>query len=167
MKFAVFALVFLISAVASCMLYGWLESSVNMTEGLRHLFTPGATTVIFSPFLLLFILLCLAVFITTPLVAVSTAGVLGGLVLRPRGQTVSRSFARSFVLVAVICQFAFIFFAIQQDAWFLMRRPRVHPSSPAYVLAFLASANAALNLFGAALIIRKLTAKTAPPSLNA
>src|ERR1051325_6343709 len=137
MKFAVFGLVFLISIVASCMLYGWLESGVNMTEGLRQLFGSGATTVIFSPFLVLFLLLCLSVFIATPLLAVSTAGVLGGLMLRPRRETVSRSFVRSFVLVAVICQFAFIFFAIEQDAWFLMKRPRIHPSSPAYVLAFL------------------------------
>ena len=70
------------------------------------------------------------------------------------------------MLIAVICQFAFIFFAIEQNASFLLGRPRVHPTAPAYVLAFLAGANAAVNLSVAVLIIGKLTAKTKPPSLN-
>ena len=55
-------------------------------------------------------------------------------------------------------------FAIEQNVSFLLRRPRVHPTAPAYVLAFLAGANSALNLSLAALIIRKLTAKTKPAS---
>ncbi len=164
MEFAIFGFICLLSIAATCALYGWLESSVNMIEGFGQLFAPGATTVLFSPFLLLFIVLSLGVFIVTPLLAVAVTAVFGGLLIRARGLAVSRSFARSFVFVAVICQFAFILFAIDQNAWFLLRRPRVHPSAPAYVLASLAGANAAVNLFLAALITRKLTAKTRPPS---
>ena len=163
MKFAIFGFICLLSIAATCVFYGWLESSVNMIEGFGQLFAPGATTVLFSPFLLLFIVLSLAVFIATPLLAVAVAAVFGGLLIRARGLAVSRSFARSFVFVGVICQFAFILFAIDQNAWFLLRRPRVHPAAPAYVLASLAGANAAVNLFVAALIIRKLTAKTKTP----
>jgi len=163
MKFAIFGFICLLSIAAICVLYGWLESAVNMIEGFGQLFAPGATTVLFSPFLLLFIVLSLGVFIATPLLAIAVAAVFGGLLIRARGLTVSRSFARSFVFVAVICQFAFILFAIDHNAWFLLRRPRVHPAAPAYVLASLAGANAAVNLFVAALIIRKLTAKTKTP----
>jgi hypothetical protein len=144
-------------------LYGWLESSVNMIEGLKQLFAPGATTVVFSPFLLLFIILCLGVFIGVSLLAVVIAAVSGGLLLRSQAQPVSPSFSRSFVLAAVICQFVLIFFAIEQNAWFLLGRPRLHPTVPVYIMASLAAANAALNLFVAALIIRKLTAQTKPP----
>ena len=163
MEFAIFGFICLLSIAATCALYGWLESSVNMIEGFGQLFAPGATTVLFSPFLLLFIVLSLGVFIVTPLLAVAVTAVFGGLLIRARGLAVSRSFARSFVFVAVICQFAFILFAIDQNAWFLLRRPRVHPSAPAYVLASLAGANAVMNLFVAGLIIRKLTAKTKQP----
>ena len=164
MKFAIFGFICLLSIAATCVFYGWLESSVNMIEGFGQLFAPGATTALFSPFLLLFIVLGLGVFIATPLLAVAVAAVFGGLLIRARGLAVSRSLARSFVFVAVICQFAFILFAIDQNARFLLRRPRVHPAAPAYVLASLAGANAAVNLFVAGLIIRKLTAKTKPPS---
>ena len=166
MKFAIFGFICLLSVAATCVLYGWLESTVNMIEGFGQLFAPGATTVVFSPFLLLFIVLCLGVFSATSLLAVAVAAICGGLLLRSRGLSMSRSFARSFVLIAVICQFAFIFFAIEQNASFLLGRPRVHPTAPAYVLAFLAGANAAVNLSVAVLIICKLTAKTKPLPLN-
>jgi len=160
MKFTVFGLIFLISVAATCLLYGWLESSVNMMEGLRQLFALGATTVVFSPFLLLFIALTVGVFIGTPLLVVAMVATAGGFLLRSNAVTVSRSFALSFVLVAVLCQFAFMLFAIEQNASFLYGRPRVHPTAPAYVLAFLAGANSGLNLSVAVLIIRKLTART-------
>jgi hypothetical protein len=42
MKFAIFGFVFLVSIAATCALYGWLESSMNMIEGLRQFFRPGA-----------------------------------------------------------------------------------------------------------------------------
>ena len=49
--------------------------------------------------------------------------------------------------------------ATEQNASFLLGRPRIHPKTPAYVLAGIAGANAALDLFVAALIIRRLVAK--------
>ena len=75
MKFTVFGLIFLVSVAVMCAFFGWLESSVNMIEGLKQLFAPGATTVVFSPILLLFIALCLGVFIGVPLFAVTGSAV--------------------------------------------------------------------------------------------
>ena len=66
---------------------------------------------------------------------------------------------RSFVLVTVVFQFAIILLAAGQDASFLLRRPAIHPATPDSVMALLASANAALNLFIAAFIVRKLADK--------
>ena len=60
MKFAIFVLILLVSIAATCALYGWLESSVNMIEGLRKLFESGAGAVIFSPLLLLFVVVGLS-----------------------------------------------------------------------------------------------------------
>jgi len=145
--------------VATCALYGWLESSVNMIEGLRQLFQPDAGTVIFSPILLLFITLCLVVFIGVSQISGGIAAVLGGLLLRSRSVIVSQSFLRSFAYGAVICQFVFTLFAVEQNARFLHGRPRVHPTAPSYVLASLVAANAALTWFVAAFIIRKLIGK--------
>jgi len=157
MKFAVFGFIFLVSTAATCVLYGWLESSVNMIEGLRQLFAPGATTVVFSPFLLLFIALGLGVFIGVSMLAVSAAAVLGSALLRSRAPIVSLSFVRFFVIGAMICQFAFILFA---SAPFLLGRPRLHPNT--YLVAFAAAVNAALNLSVAALVVRKLSDKISP-----
>src|SRR6185436_11763085 len=109
--------------------------------------------------LLLFILLTLGVFVLASLLMVGIAAALGGLVLRFDTRLVSRSFTRSFVLITVIFQFAFILFLAGQDASFLLRRPAVHPATPDSVMALLASANAALNLFLAAFIVRKLADK--------
>ena len=53
-RFAVFGALFLISLASNCAFFGWLESTMNMIEGLRLLFAPGAGTVVFSPLLLLF-----------------------------------------------------------------------------------------------------------------
>ena len=163
MKVTILGFIFLVSVVATCALFCWLESSVNMIEGVKQLFAPGATTVLFSPILLLFIALCLGVFIGVPLFAVTIVALLGGSLLRSQTLTVSPSFARWFVLFAVIFQFAFVLFAIEENAWFLCGRPRTHPAAPPYVLAFLASANSALNLSIAALIIRKLLGRVNPP----
>ena len=166
MKFAIFGFICLLSVAATCVLYGWLESTVNMIEGFGQLFAPGATTVVFSPFLLLFIALCLGVFIATSLLAVAVAAICGGLLLRSRGLPMSRSFARSFVFVAVVCHIAFIVMATRHHASFLLERPREHPKTPDYALACMAGANAGLNSFVAALIIRRLTAKANPPLPN-
>jgi hypothetical protein len=90
---------------------------------------------------------------------VGLGAALGGLLLRSRVADVSRSFIRVFVIVAVVCHIAFLVLATQQNASFLLGRPRIHPKTPAYVLAGIAGANAALDLFVAALIIRRLVAK--------
>jgi len=163
MKFAVFAGIFSVSLAATCALFGWLESSVNMIEGLRQFFQPGAGTIVFSPILLLFIGLGLGVFVGVSLLAVVAAAVLCGALLRAQALTVSRSFAQRFLLTAVICYFALIAFAIEQNVPFLLDRPRLHPNR--YLTAFVAGANAALNLSVAAFIIRKQTSKLTPPPL--
>ena len=166
MKFAVFSFLCLLSVAATCAVYGWLESTVNMIGGFGLLFAPGATTVVFAPFLLLFIVLGLAVFVGTPMLAAAIAAAFGGLLLRSRALCVSRSFARSFVFVAVVCHIAFIVMATRHHASFLLERPREHPKTPDYALACMAGANAGLNSFVAALIIRRLTAKPNPPLPN-
>jgi hypothetical protein len=163
MKFAIFGFVFLVSITATCALYGWLESSVNMIEGLRQFLRPGAGTIVFSPILLLFIALGLGVFVGGSLLAVMAAATLGGVFLRYRALTISQSFARFFVIVAIISQYVFILFAIEESAPVLLGRPRLHPNR--YLAAFVAGANAALNLSLAAFIIRKQTGKSTPPPL--
>ncbi len=87
----------------------------------------------------------------------------GGVILRYRALTISQSFARFFVIAAIISQFVFILFAIEENAPFLLDRPRLHPNS--YLVAFVAGTNAALNLSVAAFIIRKQTGKLTPPPL--
>jgi len=163
MKLAVFGFLCLLSIAATGAVYGWLESTVNMIEGLGLLFAPGATTVVFAPFLLLFIVLGLAVFVATPMLATAIAAAFGGLLLRSLALRVSRSFVRSFVFVAIFCHIAFIVLATRHNAPFLLGRPREHPKTPDYALACLAGANAALNSLVAALIIRRLTTKAKPP----
>jgi hypothetical protein len=116
-----------------------------------------------APILLLFIALVLGLFAGASLLAVTAAAVLGGGFLRSRGLTVSRSFARLVVIAAVICQFAFVLFALKQNAPFLLDRPRLHPNT--YLAAIVVAANAALNLSVAALIVRKLPGKVNPPPL--
>ena len=163
MKFAIFGLILLVSIAATCALYGWFESSVNMIEGLGQFFQRGAGTIVFSPILLLFIVLGLGVFVGGSLLAVIGAATLGGIILRYRALTISQSFARFFVIAAIISQFVFILFAIEENAPFLLDRPRLHPNS--YLAAVLAGANAALNLSVAALIVCNQTRKLAPPPL--
>ena len=163
MKFAICGFILLVSIAATCALYGWLESSLNMIEGLRQFFRPGAGTIVFSPILLLFIALGLGVFVGGSLLPVIAAATLGGVILRYRALTISQSFARFFVIVAIISQFVFILFAIGENAPVLLDRPRLHPNR--YLAAFVAGANAALNLSVAAFIIRKQTAKLTPPPL--
>jgi hypothetical protein len=135
-----------------------------MIEGLGLLFDPGATTVVFAPFLLLFIVLGFAVFVATPMLAAAIAAAFGGLLLRSRALSVSRSYVRSFVFVAIFCHIAFIVLATHHNAPFLLGRPREHPKTPDYGgLACIAGANAGLNSFAAALIIRRLTINAKPP----
>jgi len=138
---------------ATCALYGWLESTVNMIEGLRLLFGPGATTVVFAPFLLLFIALTLIIFVAGPMFAAAIGAISGGLLLRWRAPSVSRSTIRSFVCASVVCHIILIALATRYHAPFLPGRPREHPKTPTYALACVAGANAALNSLVAALII--------------
>lgn len=165
-KFAVFGALFLISLASNCAFFGWLESTMNMIEGLRLLFAPGAGTVVFSPLLLLFIVLTLSVFTAVPLLATATVAALSGYLLRSRRIGVTRSFSRAFVLIAVVGQFAIFSLAIAQNAPFLRDRPRVRPKSPAYVLALAMAANAALNLFVAMAIARTITAPARAPKCS-
>ena len=97
------------------------------------------------------------------MLAVIGAATLGGVILRYRALTISQSFARFFVIVAIMSQFVFILFAIEENAPVLLDRPRLHPNR--YLAAFVAGANAALNLSVAAFIIRKQTGKLTPPPL--
>src|SRR6266567_7703507 len=98
MKFAIFSFLCLLSLAASCALYGWLESTVNMMEGFGQLFAPGATTVIFSPFLLLFIMLGLLVFVGAPMFVVGLGAALGGWLVRSSDADVSQASFCSFVV---------------------------------------------------------------------
>ena len=139
---------------------------MNMIEGLRLLFAPGAGTVVFSPFLLLFIVLGLSVFTAVPLLATAIVAALSGYLLRSRRIGVTRSFSRAFVLIAVLGQFAIFSLAIAQNTPFLRDRPRVRPESPAYVLALAMAANAALSLFVAMAIARKITAPVRAPKCS-
>ena len=163
MKFAVLGALFLISLASNCALFGWLESTVNMIEGLKLLFAPGGGPVVFSPLLLLFILLGLSAFIAVPLLGTAMVAILGGYLLRSRTIGVTRSFSRAFLLVAVLGQFTILSLAIAQNASFLRDRPRVRPKSPGYVLASVTAANAALNLFVAAAILRTITVPAGAP----
>jgi hypothetical protein len=151
---------------ATCALYGWLESTANMMEGLRLLFAPGATTVVFAPFLLLFIGLTLIIFVAGPMFAAAIGAIFGGLLLRWRALSVSRSTIRSFVFVSVVCHIILIALATRYHAPFLLGRPREHPKTPTYALACVAGANAALNSLVAASIIRRLTTKARWRSSN-
>ena len=105
-----------------------------MIEGQRKLFESGAGTVIFSPLLLLFVVVGLGGFVGISLVAVTAAAFLGGAFLRSRALTVSKS-SRWMLFSAVMCQFAFVLLAIKRKAPFLLDRPRLHPN--AYLVAFI------------------------------
>jgi len=165
-KFALCGALFLISLASNCAFFGWLESTMNMIEGLRLLFAPGAGTIVFSPFLLLFIILTLSVFTAVPLLATAIVAALSGYLLRSRRIGVTRSFSRAFVLIAALSQLASFSLAIAQDAPFLRDRPRVRPKSPAYVLALAMAANAALNLFVTMAIARSITAPVRAPKCS-
>jgi hypothetical protein len=106
-KFVALSLPCLLSMAATCALYGWLESTANMIEGLRLLFAPGATTVVLVPFLLLFIALTLIIFVAAPMFAAAIGAIFGGLLLRWRALSVSRSTIRSFVFASVVCHIIF------------------------------------------------------------
>jgi len=151
---------------ATCAVYGWLEATANMVEGLRQLFAPGATTVVFAPFLFLFIALTLIIFVAGPMFAAAIGAIFGGLLLRWRALSVSRSTIQSFVFASVVCHIILIVLATRYHASFLPGRPREHPKTPPYALACVAGANAALNSLVAALIIPRLTTKERWRSAN-
>jgi membrane-bound metal-dependent hydrolase YbcI (DUF457 family) len=90
--------------------------------------------------------------------AAAIGAILGGLLLRWRALTVSRSTIRSFVFASVVCHIILIALATRYHAPFLPGRPREHPKTATYVLACVAGANAAFSLV-AVLIIRRLTTK--------
>jgi hypothetical protein len=127
--------------------------------GLETTIRPGATTVVFAPFLLLFIALALIIFVAGPMFAAAIGAILGGLLLRWRALSISRSTIRSFVFASVVCHIILIALATRYHAPFLPGRPREHPKTPTYALACVAGANAALNSLVAVLIIRRLTTK--------
>ena len=153
-----FSLLTGVSIAATCVLFGWLESTANMAAGFGQLFAPGATTVIFSPLLLLFILLCLGVFIAGTAFPVTIAAVFGGLLLRAYEVTISQTLIQRFLILAVATHFIFMRIAIDQNAPFLLGRPQMHSAGP-YILATLVGAIASLNLFAATLIISRLIPK--------
>jgi hypothetical protein len=134
-----------------------------MTEGLGQLFAPGATTVLFAPFLLLFILLGLLVFVAVPMIGATACAAFGALILRRRDLSLPPSTVRYFVIVAAVCHVAVIGLAAHYDAALLIHRPGVRPKTPASILAGIAGANAALNSFVAAIIMRRLLAMRKPP----
>jgi len=146
----------LISLIATCALFGWLESSVNLIEGLKTLFMPGATTVLFTPFLVLFILLCLGVFAFGSLSAVGIGAVANGIIMRNCDIDIAPLFNRTTAFISAFLISVVIFFSMEQNAGFLLSRPLNHPASPAIVLAGLAGINAALDLMVASFIVGKL-----------
>src|SRR6185436_8352376 len=100
MKLVLLSLPCFVSLAAMCALYGWLESTVNLIEGLGQLFAPGATTVVFAPFLLLFIVLGLVVFVAIPMLGATVGAALGAFILRRGDFSLPASTVRSFVVVA-------------------------------------------------------------------
>ena len=155
MRFGVFSLLAAMSITSISARFGWLESSLNMIQGLGQLFAPGATTVLFLPLLVLFIVLFLAVFVAATLLPVAVTAVLGSLLLRMRQITISKVFAQRFILIAAAVHFAFVLVATQQNSPLLLGRPQAHATG--YVLAAMAAAVAALNLFIAGLIVRRIS----------
>lgn len=166
MKVAVYCLPLLLSLAATSALFGVLESTVNMIEGLPLLFAPGATTVVFTPFLVLFILLGLAVFVATPILAAAAGATLGGFLLRWRKLTASPAALRLIVPAAFVSHLAFVLVATHYDAGFLLSRPRQRPQIPEYVLACIAGGNGAFASFVAAWILRRLTLGRMPPPIH-
>ena len=155
MKFAVFSLLAAMSIASSSARFGWLESTVNMSQGLGQLVEQGGTTILFLPLLVLLILLCLVVFVAATLLPVAFTAVLGSLLLRARHITISKVFAERFILIGAIFHFAFVLVATQRNAPLLLGRPRDHAGG--YILAIMAAGIAALNLFVAALIVRRIS----------
>ena len=167
MRLTVYCLPLLLSLAATSALFGVLESTLNMIGGLHLLFAPGATTVLFTPFLVLFILLGLAVFVATPLFAAATGATLGGFLLRWRGVAAQPAALRLIVPTAVVLHVAFVLLATHYDAGFLLSRPTQRPQVPAYVLACIAGGNGAFASFVAAWILRRLTLGRTPPPIHA
>ena len=69
--------------------------------------------------------------------------------------TISKVFAQRFILIAAAVHFAFVLVATQQNSPLLLGRPQAHATG--YVLAAMAAAVAALNLFIAGLIVRRIS----------
>jgi len=130
-----------------------------MTEGLGQLFVPGATTVLFAPFLLLFIALSLLVFVAVPMLAATAGAAFGALILRRREFSLPPTSARAMVASAVVCHVVVIGLAARYDSAWLLHRPAVRPTTPPVVLAGIAGADAALNSLVAAFTMRRLIAK--------
>ena len=110
---------------------------------------------LFLPLLVLFIVLLLAVFVVATFFPVAITAVLGSLLLRMRQTTISKVFAQRFILIAAVVHFAFVLVATQQNSPLLLGRPQAHATG--YVLAGMAAAVAALNLFIAGLIVRRIS----------
>ncbi|MBV9462989.1 MAG: hypothetical protein JO317_02070 [Verrucomicrobiae bacterium] len=170
MKKILLFLLILIPLVASATLYGTLESCANLVEGLLLPFTTDKTSagalLIGGPFLLAIITMMLAVLISVPLVASVLAACLGGWGLRQAGSALSRRSARLSIVLAALATAAFVCVASSFGALVPVSRPAQKPKTPAPVLACFAGLNAALSVFVATRILRRMTRASEEPHLN-
>jgi hypothetical protein len=169
MRTIILFLLTLIPVAATAALYGFLESSANMVEMLLIPFTTdktaGGALVIGGPFLLLFIVAALAVFIAVPLIACSIAACLGGWGLRQSGRSISSRSGMIAIILTAAFTFALVLAASPSDGGFLVSRPLKSPKTPSALLACFAAANAAFSLFVATLILCRMTRDRRPPPI--
>ena len=170
MKTTILFLLVLIPLAATAALYDTLESCANMVEILLLPFTAEGKTaagalVFGGPFLILFIAVFVAEFIAVPLAASALAACLGGWGLRQSGRSVSERSALFSIALAAAFTIAFVLVASQRDGLIPLSRPPKKPKTPAAVLACLAGGNAALSLFVATRILRRITSNRQPPPI--
>lgn len=155
----------LIPLACTVLLFGFLESCFNMVEMLLVPFTVDRTAagalVFGGPFLVLFILVSLGVFMVVPAVVSVAVAVLGGLGLRRGGHRVSPRWASRTVILAAALTCALVLLTAPREG-LLPSRPRTRPKSPVAVVALVAGANAALSAYLATRILCRLTAPPGP-----
>jgi len=144
-------------------LFGWFESAMNMTEGLAGAVAPGSTSggaaIVGGPFLIFFVLLCLAVYVGVALAAALVSGALGGIAIRLRGGVVNRSWGWAFVGFAAAGQFICIMLLAPQDIEWIRARPDVRPATPLLVQSCIVAGFAAFEVLLAMLIMRAIARK--------
>ena len=159
----------LIPVAATASLYGFLESSANMIEMLLIPFTTdktaGGALFIGGPFLVLFIVMALAVFIAVPLIACSIAACLGRWAFRRSGRSMSSHSAMIAIILSAAFTFALARVASQSESAILVSRPVKRPATPRALLACFAAANAALSVFVATRILYGTRPDRIPPPL--